>query len=77
MKRIRNRDTIDNRWLWIIIVTAIVLLFSGLYLVFMPRVRITNNEVAIGEEYKPSIKCYNLFSDLSNKVKIEGKMLNT
>ena len=77
MKRIRNRDTVDNKWLLLIIITAIVLLFSGLYLVFMPRVRISNNEVAIGEEYKPSIKCYNLFSDLSNKVKIEGKIDNT
>jgi len=77
VKRKYNRDKFDNRWIFIILVTAFVLLFSGLYLVFMPRVRITNNEVAIGEEYKPSIKCYNLFSDLSSKVKVEGKIDNT
>lgn len=41
-----------------------------IYSVFYPNITITNNEAVLGNDYTPKVKCYNLFSDLSDKLVI-------
>ena len=39
-----------------------------IYSIFYPNIVIINSEAALGSEYVPEVKCYNLFSDLSNEL---------
>lgn len=50
------------------IVLILITTFMLIYSIFYPNIVIINSEAALGSEYVPEVKCYNLFSDLSNEL---------
>lgn len=53
-------------FLVLIFITTFMLIYS----VFYPNITIINNEVVLGSEYEPEVRCYNLFGDLSDRLVI-------
>lgn len=64
---------VKKEFLFLIIITFVYLLYT----VFYPNIVTYDIDVELGEDYTLDYECYNLFSDLSDKVVITGNVDNS
>ncbi len=63
-----------KKYMWLIIISVFVILISILVFLLYPRVRFDNRNVNLGEVYNPDVKVYNIFTDLSNRIRVSNNV---